>query len=262
MTGYPQKQSETDQTYLTKEQYVAEFKAEEWMLKWKDISELLDLEAMYQQRVDSLSRRAQRLWEKSNVGEWFKTCTFDSWDNTRFPTQKAACMEYAESLKEINGQCLFLYGQSGVGKTHLATAVANYAVYELGISAYFTTYAGMVREIQKGFKGRRYDEEQVDVEKLAKSTGLLILDDLGKESITNWSEQILFDLVDTRYRAAAPMIITSNMAPEELTAKYDYAAISRLISMSKVMSMYGYDYRQERNKPAFEEVPAEEQVEF
>jgi DNA replication protein DnaC len=100
----------------------------------------------------------------------------------------------------------------------LGTATANVLVYEHGVSAYFETFAGIIRRIQKSFKGG----DDGDIEETAKHVGLLILDDLGKEKYSEWSSQVLFDIVDTRYRNQLPIIITSNYTPSRKAFKREF----------------------------------------
>lgn len=200
--------------------------------------QLLEDKAVYEDRINYLSNSARKRWESSNVGKNFKNCTFDTFTGTEFLKQKEMCQQYVEKFQD-NGKGLFLFGSVGTGKTHLVTAVANAIVYDIGLSAYFDTFAGIIREIQRSFN----DKRDSDVEETAKKTGLLILDDLGKEKYSDWASQILFDIIDTRYKNQRPVLITSNYSPEELSKRVDEAIMSRLIEMCTMIRLEGTDHR-------------------
>lgn len=206
---------------------------------WDDYAALKNEEAFLEEKIKAMSKRAESMWRRSNVGDWFSGRTFDNWDKSRFPNQYKRCVEFAENMTVGDGKSIILAGMVGTGKTHLATAIANYAVYEHGISAYFNTVGGLLREIQRNFKGGN----SLDAEKIAKECGLLVMDDLGKEDLSKWGEQILFDILDTRYRNGLAIIVTTNKDLAELNDRFDEAVMSRLVSTSETLEFKGEDYR-------------------
>ena len=215
--------------------------------------DILDWIAISRQNIEHLQERAQRIWEKSNVGETFKECTFEAFETagTNLLTAKQKCQGYAENFTKDTGAGLLLYGDYGVGKTHLVTAVANYLVYTYGVSAYFVTAPELISKIQKSI--RSYIQDGEDIKRTAKEVDVLILDDLGREKSNEWNQQILFELVDHRYRAKKPMLITSNLTPHQLSFQVGEATISRLINMSECIEITGTDYRALHRQP-YEEV--------
>lgn len=214
--------------------------------------DILDWIAISQQNIDFMQRKAQRIWENCNVGEAFKDCTFDAFvtEGTKLEPVKAKCEQYAKTFNKDTGAGILLHGDYGVGKTHLVTAVANYLVYNYGVSAYFTSLPDLIARIQMAM--RRYDEND-DPRKLVKSIDILILDDLGREKSSDWSQQILFEIVDHRYRAKKPILITSNLNPTQLSYQVGEATMSRVINMSHIIAVNGVDYRIS-HRQAFEEV--------
>lgn len=201
--------------------------------------------AICEERIEKLKRKAVNIWERSNIGEYFKECTFESYDDKNdFWAYKRGCERYAREFVNNEGQGIVLYGSNGVGKTHLATAIGNYLVYELGISCYFAPVSTLIRDIQKRFNKKNADEKD-DPERLCKTVDLLILDDLGREKQSEWSQQILFDIIDARYRAKKPIIITTNLNPEGYSFQdaIGDAAASRMVNISEFYGMNGEDYR-------------------
>lgn len=201
--------------------------------------------AIYEDKIKSLKRRAINIWEKSNIGEYFKECTFENYDETTgFGAYKRMCEKYAYNFDKDTSMGLVLYGSLGVGKTHLVTAIGNYLVYEQGVSCYFAPVATLMRDIQKRF-GKKNEDEKNDPERLCKVADLLILDDLGRQKSSEWTEQILFDIIDARYRAKKPVLITTNLNPEGYSFQENVgdAATSRIMNMCDFYGMNGDDYR-------------------
>lgn len=201
--------------------------------------------AICEDRIAGLKRKAIHIWEKSNIGDYFKQCTFDSYDDhNNLGAYKRMCEKYARGFVDNEGEGFVLHGSLGVGKTHLATAIGNYLVYELGASCYFAPVASMLREIQKGFNKRNNTGEK-EPDELCKEVDLLILDDLGREKTSEWSQGVLFDIIDTRYRSKKPIIITTNLNPEGYSFQDSVgdAAASRIVNMCDFYAMNGEDYR-------------------
>lgn len=214
--------------------------------------DILDWIAISRQNIEFMKNKAQLIWERSNVGETFKDCIFDAFktEGTKLETVKEKCRQYAKTFDKDTGVGVLLHGDYGVGKTHLVTAIANQLVYEHGVSAYFTSLPDLVAKIQLAMK--RYDDDE-DPRKLVKGIDILILDDLGREKPSDWTQQILFEIVDHRYRSKKPILITSNLNPQQLSHQVGEATMSRLINMSHIIEVRGIDYRT-MHRQAFEEV--------
>jgi len=117
---------------------------------------------------------------------------------------------------EPHGWLVFT-GTYGCGKTHLAAAIANERV-RLGGSALFIVVPDLLDHLRATFNpqsqvsyDRRFDE--------VRRVPLLVLDDLGTESATAWAKEKLFQLLNHRYVARMPTIITTARAIEELDPK-------------------------------------------
>lgn len=134
------------------------------------------------------------------------------------------CVMYAE---EPEGW-LLLTGTYGCGKTHLAAAIAN-ARLARGYTAIFMIVPDLLDHLRAAFNPQSettYDElfEQL------KSAPLLILDDLGSQSSTPWAQEKLFQLLNHRYNAQLPTVITTNQRLDDL----DPRLRSRLLDVQLV----------------------------
>ena len=73
-----------------------------------------------------------------------------------------------------------------------------------------------------------------------------MLDDLGKEKRTEWTEQILFDVINHRYEHLLPTIVTTNISPKDFGNYVGGAVYSRFCEMCNALETGGSDHRKER----------------
>ena len=140
-----------------------------------------------------------------------------------------ACEIYAENPEGW----LTLYGETGVGKTHLAISIANRRI-ELGDSPFFTFVPELLDYLRQAFdpKSEINYEDRFDS---VKTTQLLILDDLGKERSSQWAVEKLYQIIVYRHNAQLPTIITSMLEFENIldpiTSRVQDPAISQIIKI-------------------------------
>lgn len=154
--------------------------------------------ALMQPSIDRYSLLRGELLEKS-----FANFEQDD-DDTR--ATYAAVRAWALGVLHKNDALpwLCVCGGTGCGKTHLAAAAAN-ALTKQGVSLIFAT----APEILGMLKRDRFKEMEPLIDALQRIP-VLILDDLGAESATDWVREVLFRLVDGRGVNALPTLYVSN----------------------------------------------------
>lgn len=193
--------------------------------QFKDFSKKLVLnagyaEVVYKETDESISRKKahsaiNRLKAKSLLlDETIKTATFENF-NIETDEEKQA-FEFAKNLAEFyknGGQGnSFMSGPAGSGKSHLSMAILK-SYLEIGEkTALFVSYSHVVRLIKDSFNNRDSVYTQNNIMSLLTNVDLLVMDDIGSENNSDFSEELLTDVLDGRIRT----IITTNLSSEEL----------------------------------------------
>ena len=137
---------------------------------------------------------------------------------------------------------LIIFGPSGVGKTHLASAIAHRLI-EQGVRSLFTSTTALVQKLQ--LARQQYQLPQA-LARLAR-TPLLILDDIGYAKKNEMETSVLFELITDRYENAS-LVITANQPfgewdsifPDNMMA---VAAIDRLVHHATIINITDESYR-------------------
>lgn len=164
-----------------------------------------------------LMRRLERFKAYSLMDNRFEASTFENW--THRPDNHDDYIlgtRYCENWDAMysNNRGLLLYGKAGNGKTYLSFAIAN-ALYKQGKGVMAISISKLLSIIKDSFdKHGEYGE--TDVLNTVRDASLLVLDDLGVEYKTAWAYEKFYSIIDTRYRANKPVIITTNFALDAL----------------------------------------------
>jgi DNA replication protein DnaC len=164
-------------------------------------------------------RRLERLRALSNL-DHLARMTFDSFvpEGYGLTPDKAANLHFAHDVARQFAEnpkgWVILLGGYGCGKTHLAAAIANRAI-GFGQAVLFVVVPDLLDYLRATFGPNSpvsYDERFEEV----RSAPLLILDDLGTQSSTPWAQEKLYQILNYRYNARMPTVITSNHRLEDI----------------------------------------------
>lgn len=184
--------------------------------------------------------RVMRMREMGFPEKAMQEWTFENDDgsNPKLTNAMKNFVEHFQTFRE-EGKGLLLFGTVGTGKTYLAACVANELISK-GIPCLVTNFARIASELQGTFEKQQYIDN-------LNSFPLLVIDDLSAERKTEYMQEIVFNVIDARYRAKLPIIVTTNLTREELLNPADltYQRIfSRLFEMCTPIEVAGKDRRQ------------------
>lgn len=190
-----------------------------------------------------LIKKIQRL--KQSIPKRFKNKGFYNFNKSRNLKGFEACRQYARDFLDNlkSGKGLFITGTVGTGKTHLAISIIDYIARILKRKIYgriiFTTAIDLLSEI-------KYSYETKDTEgtvNFYEECDLLVIDDLGIEKSTDWTHELFYKIIDSRYSNMLPTIITTNLTDIEIKEKLSERIISRIYEMCQGVKLTGKDYR-------------------
>lgn len=152
------------------------------------------------------------------------------------------CHRYVDKWEEIKKENigLILSGGVGTGKTFYACCIAN-ALLDKGKRVLITNFAKILSNSQN-----LYDDEKTNFYESLESYGLIVIDDLGIERSSEFALEQMFNVIDTRYRSNLPIIITTNLSPQELKNPSNVKLqriYDRILEMCKIIIVEGKSRR-------------------
>lgn len=188
-------------------------------------------------KLEERRKRSQNQVRQFSDMSAFREMTFDSFDPTIRGAQEA--FETAVAFARHPHRWLILVGPYGCGKTHLAAAIANYALHELQMGPVFAVVPDLLDYLRTTF-GPDAEASYDDRFAAFRGADLLVLDDLGTENATPWAREKLFQIINHRYNERAPMVITTNDLD-----RVDPRIRSRLVDWQLATTIYidAPDYR-------------------
>lgn len=153
------------------------------------------------------------------------------------------CRRYAAGFGP-GAESMLFSGGPGLGKTFLSACIAR-AVADGGFSVVYETIIRVFSDFESAKFGDYSPENQGRTEKYL-NCDLLILDDLGSEMTTAFTMSALYIVVNTRLMEGRATIISTNLTPEGITARYSEAIRSRLLGSYRLMQFLGTDLRTQK----------------
>ncbi len=192
-----------------------------------------------------IEQRSRLEYQSSLKLELLRNMTFDNFDQKRSDLSSEQrqnlrqafhlAVEFAHSPE---GWLIF-QGVNGCGKTHLAAAIANYRLAQ-GKPVFFVVVPDLLDHLRSTFSPDSkisYDQFFEEI----KQTPLLILDDFGEQSATLWAQEKLYQLINYRYNARLPMVITTCLSLEEIETRISSRMVDPKLSL--VFNIIAPDYR-------------------
>ncbi|RMG71424.1 MAG: AAA family ATPase [Chloroflexi bacterium] len=181
----------------------------------------------------------------------YKDMTFETFETNRFANAeeqqnliKAA--ESAYSFAQDPQGILLLIGDYGSGKTHLAAAIANYRS-QRGDKVMFVTVPDLLDYLRVTFNPSSpatFDQRFHAV----RNVKLLILDDIGTENPTAWVKEKLFQIIDYRYVAKLPTVLTTSKNFEQLDERLQTRLLDERRCYTLAITARSYSLRRRLQK--------------
>lgn len=153
---------------------------------------------------------------------------------------KHFAIKFVENYSDFSeeGKGIYLSGEiKGSGKTRLSVSIVNALIKEYNVSALYITSVNMLNEIKNTFN-ESSNSNSYDLLKYFGEVEVLLIDDLGVEKVSDWSEEIFTQILDTRMNSKKITIITSNIGIANLDSKYKNGRIgSRIEKMTFPLPM-------------------------
>ena len=186
---------------------------------------------------------ARRAQEASNLKGRLLAKTFATFDCSRSPSAREACeilREFADAPDGESYPWLLLRGNRGTGKTHLLAAVAN-ALMSRGETPLYVVVPDFLDYLREGYDAEKFNENASRRMRDARDCPVLLLDDLGVEKRTLWTDEQMYRLLNHRYNEGLPTVIASNVEMEELEPRI--ASRMQDSSLARMVVLAGEDQR-------------------
>ena len=190
-------------------------------------------------------------YNHSGLGKVLKHQTFKTFDLSYYEDEKdrlqmesilEKAKQYVSDFGKPNKDSNLLFiGTTGLGKTHITTAIAK-GVIDKNYDVVYDSAQNIVR----AFESERFDKDEragFEAQRYF-DCDLLIIDDLGTEFRNSFTQSCIYNLLNTRINAGKPMIISTNIdSTPKLIETYDERISSRLIGNFRTFKFVGKDVR-------------------
>jgi len=194
-----------------------------------------------------------RLYRLSNLDQ-LKDLTFEKFNSrgrVGVGEQQARSLELAYNharmfAGELKGW-LLLEGTYGCGKTHLAAAIANFAV-SMGVPTLFITVPDLLDWMRFAYDNPEttFSERFEEIRNIS----LLVLDDFGTQNATPWAQEKLFQILNYRYINRLPLVVTTNLSLEDVDERLrSRLGDPELVTRARILAPDYRDPKKETSHP-------------
>lgn len=200
-----------------------------------------DMERREREEADKRAREEmERIRQMRKIGITsadYMRMTFEA-DDGSDPQMTARASRYVAKRKEMQAENigLLFHGNVGGGKTFWAAAIAN-AMIDNGCSAMITTVPQLITAM-----GQDFERDKAAILDRVANVRFLVLDDIGFERTSSYGHEKMFEIIDARYRARRPLIVTTNLTMDELTnpPQMEYKRVfDRIVEMCQPVFVSG-----------------------
>lgn len=157
----------------------------------------------------------------------------------------ALLAKYAENFAPETSGNIAMFGGTGLGKTHLSSAVAG-KVIEKGHDVYYASALSLFADFEvRRFGNSASASADGNIDRYF-DCDLLIIDDLGTEVTNQFTTSCLYDIINSRLNAKKPTIISTNLSQDEFRKRYWDRITSRVLGEYIVLPFCGTDIRSQK----------------
>lgn len=214
-------------------------------------------------------RLVMKAFEKSNLSQQLRHQSFKTFDFSLYSQEVnpqygispyvnmqnivSICKAFITDFERTDKNLLF-WGESGLGKTFLSTCIAKELIKKGYLVIYETTY--QIVSLLEDYKFKRTQDLSGLKSKTQRlyDSDLLILDDLGAEFSTNYTNAALFDVLNSRLIANKKTIINTNLNMQELSDRYSERVVSRILGSYQFLRFIGEDLRLKKSVNQFSSI--------
>lgn len=185
----------------------------------------------------------------AQIPKRYESCQFDTYE-PKHSSQRVAkklAQDFTLNFPAIDRGLLFI-GNVGVGKTHLSVSILK-GLSERGFNCLFYEFGALLKEIQNSYNPNTFTSELSVLAPVLRAD-VLVLDELGSSKPTDWVQDTLGHIINTRYNDRKFTIFTTNYPDdrvdqrrENLEDRIGTRTRSRLFEMCRTVNIDGPDHR-------------------
>ncbi|MEG0873262.1 MAG: ATP-binding protein [Clostridia bacterium] len=208
------------------------------------------INATYKQ--SNMSKIEEENFETFDICYYSKKSDKEKYGTTRTPMENIECIRgvakhFCENIDSKEQKNLLFVGNTGLGKTFIANCIAKEVIDNGKTVVYQTAPILMDKVIEYKFSYNKSGIQKEQYDKIFE-VDLLIIDDLGTETMSNVKFTELFNIINTRLLKNKKILISTNLTLNELYKEYDERVMSRLIGNFTICKFIGDDIRLKKKR--------------